>query len=270
MAYGPQQYGGIGGSGFSLFGLNPGFTQANPYTQDWMSGLTNEQNMLKNLLFGGEGAGAAGYLTSLMDPMSNGGFMKNFLNTVPYLQGLTRGVSDAELAKAKELGQIGLEDAASGFAGMGSKYSGANLFAGNKAYQSSMNDLGSKLATENFNFLGSLLNNTLGQYAGAQQAGVGSLFSLFGLNNNNLAGAAAPMIMSNPSLLDQVLKVAGAISSFIPGSGGGELAASVAKGNQWASPVSKGQPWGNNPNYGGFTEGAPNFSLYPKTGFWPY
>lgn len=214
----PQQFGGIGGSGFSLFGFNPGFTQANPYTQGWMGQTGNEQNQLMQMLFGG-GGGGAGMLSQYMNPMSQGGFMNQFLSTTPALQGLTRSASEGELGRAMTLGKQGQEAASSGFSGFGSRYSGANLYAGNKAYQDVLGDLSGKIASENFGLLNNLYGNTLNQYAGAQGQGLQNLFSLYGLNAQNLAGAAAPMIQANPSLFDKILQGLGAAGGAAAGAG---------------------------------------------------
>jgi hypothetical protein len=145
--------------------------------------------------------------------------MSQFLSTAPALQGLTRTASAEETKRASDLGRQGQLDASAGFAGLGSKYSGANLFAGNKAYQDSMGDLSGKIASENFGLLNSLYNNTLGQYAGAQGQGLQNLFGLYGLNAGNLAGASNPMLMANPSMMDQLMKLLGAGGSAASGLG---------------------------------------------------
>lgn len=189
----------------------PTFSNANPWTQGWMSQTGNEQNMLMNMLFGQGGAG--GLLSQYMNPMSSGGFMSQFLSTAPALQGLTRSASEAETQRAQTLGREGQEAASAGFAGLGSKYSGANLLAGNKAYQDAMGDLSGKIASENFGLLNNLYGNTLGQYANAQGQGLSNLFGLYGLNANNLAGASNPMIMANPTMLDKFAQLMGAFGS---------------------------------------------------------
>jgi len=126
------------------------FTNANPWTQGWMSAVGNEQNQLMQMLFGGGGAGA-GMLSQFMNPMSSGGFMNQFISSAaPALQGVTRSASEAEMGRAQTLGREGQEGASAGFSNLGSKYSGANLLAGNKAYQDAMGDLSGKIASENF------------------------------------------------------------------------------------------------------------------------
>jgi hypothetical protein len=171
----------------------------------------NEQNMLMQMLFGG--GGSSGLLSQYMNPMSQGGFMNQFLSTAPSLQGLTRSASEAETGRAQQLGQKGINDAASMFAGLGSKYSGANMLAGNQAMQQSMGDLSGKIASENFGLLNNLYGNTLNQYAGAQGQGLQNLFGLYGLNAGNLAGAAVPMFSQGKSPFDQMLALLGGAGS---------------------------------------------------------
>lgn len=205
--------------GQGIFG-GGGFRNANPWTNQWMNQTGNEQNMLMQMLFGGGGAGGGqGLLSQYMNPMSQGGFMNQFLATAPALQGLTRTASDAETARASQLGQQGINNASSMFAGLGSKYSGANMLAGNQAMQQSMGDLSGKIASENFGLLNSLYGNTLSQYAGAQGAGLQNLFGLYGLNAGNLAGVANPMIMANPTAFDRITQLLGAAGSAAAGAG---------------------------------------------------
>jgi hypothetical protein len=187
-------------------------TQINPYTDSWMENLNNEQNSLKNMLFGGGGSG--GILAGLMDPGSKGGWASNWANFTPILQGLTRTASDAEMAKASELGQLGQREAAAGFSKLGGLYSGANLLAGNQAYQTSMNDLGSKIASENFNLLGNLYGQSMGGFANSAMQGANNLFGLYGQNANNLAGASGPMFQQQKSGWDRMMDFGGMVADI--------------------------------------------------------
>jgi trimeric autotransporter adhesin len=218
-----------------LFG---GTQQVNPYTNSWMSNVGNEQNMLKSMLFGGAGGAGGGLLDKYMG-FDTGSFMKNFLGSVPALQGLTRTASDAEIARASALGKQGQDSAAANFSGLGSLYSGANLLAGNKAYQDSMGDLSGKIASENFSLLNNLYGNSMNSFLGAQGqglnamgSGIQNLFGLYGQNANNVAGASSPIFQNQPGLLSQLGgllggagAMAGGLGSLLPLLGGAAGAA---------------------------------------------
>jgi hypothetical protein len=183
-----------------------------------MTEANNQQNQLMQMLFGGGSDGGKGLLSTYMNPMSEGGFMNQFLSMAPALQGLTRSASDAELARAKTVGEQGVNDAASMYSGLGGLYSGANLLAGNKAMQDSMGDLSGKIASENFSLLNNLYGLGINNTANAMGNGLSSLFNLYGLNANNLAGASVPMFQQNKSGFDNLLDLAGTVASFFPGS----------------------------------------------------
>jgi hypothetical protein len=212
--------------------------QSNPYTQDWMNSAGNQQNDLSSFLFGGgENNGAlAGYMQQAQGFMDkpqgpNDAFMNQFLSYAPQLQGLTRTASDAETARATQLGQEGVNNAASMYAGLGSKYGGANMLAGNQAMQASMGDLSGKIASENFALLNNLYGGSMNNLASTQESarnaglqqglgglsalgqGLGNYLGIYGQNSSQLASAANPMISQNPSQWDGFLNTVGTIGN---------------------------------------------------------
>lgn len=223
----PQTYGaGQDYSGF-LMGILPGllsmggggFTQANPFTQ----GILNQ--------LGGQQGSAYGNMNDLLSSSLRNfnpqNFLAQFMNNAGGLGALAQGSQvgqDALMKQAGAVGQNAMQDVASQFAGLGSLYSGGAAQEATKAFAQPMFQAMSQGSAQQNQLLNNLFGGAMG---GLQQGNLGQLNAgvqgagqygqLSGVLGDILGRMGTPMMMANPTLLQQLEGLLGSAGSAAGG-----------------------------------------------------
>lgn len=205
----------------ALFGLTPSVTNANPYTDQILKLLTGQQASTLGGMGNAYGS-MADLLKSSLNNFNPSNFLSQFMQNAGGLGSLAQGSQvgqDALMKQANTVGQQAVQDVAGQFAGLGSLYSGGAAQEATKALAAPMFSAMQQGSAQQAGLLNNLYGSALSglqsgnlqqMLAGLQGAGLfgqkgAAMGSLTGQLSDLLGGYGSPLVMSNPSLLQQLL-----------------------------------------------------------------
>jgi hypothetical protein len=247
---GPTNFGGNQGFGAGLMNFlglgQPQTTNQNPYTNFSMQGLTNSANFMQQGLggaYGNMGAGISGALNAY-NPQN---FMNQFMAQAPGLNQVAANSQtgqNALMGQAQQVGNMGVQNVANQFAGLGSLYSGGAGLAANTAMINPMMQALSQGSQQQSSLLGNMYNqglyglnqgNISQMQGGLQGAGLygqqgSAMTNAYSQLSDLLGGYGSPMMMNQPSGLSQIGGMLGNIGQGVGSLFGGGAAGGTAAG----------------------------------------
>lgn len=283
-----------------MFGSGGGYANAQTGMADYLAKMGGSFGKMDTSL--GDMSSFIANAVSTAKSYDPNAFWKDFMAAQPEMQSLISGPTGSFKAASEANLADFVKEATSGTAselsGMGALYSGAMpAIAGQKIGAEagkSATDLASLQASLMSQLWGSMLpqfsgneqfasSNLVNTYLGGASSSLGAANAYGSQANTYLGGAntyasqmatmlglggdlSSPLYVQSPGFADSLMSGLGL--GLQGASAWGMLGGKGTTSPAVASPSLFKNPTQGNPNYGG-AGGQPNFTLYPKTGYWP-